>query len=101
MDIALMLLGVTAFPVAGLGLLLWLTHLEETLPRDVRSALRASTPPPVLAVPARRPEPSLVPERKVPQVPSTDPERLREARPPADQAFSRSTRLSLGGSTNR
>jgi len=54
-----MLLGVTAFPVAGLGLLLWLTLLEETLPRDVRSATRASTPPPVLAVPVRQPEPAL------------------------------------------
>jgi hypothetical protein len=57
-DIALMVLGLTMFPVAGLALLLWLTHLEETLPRDVRSTLRSRTPPPVLAVPLRQPEPA-------------------------------------------
>jgi hypothetical protein len=78
-DIALMLLGVTAFPVAGLGLLLWLTHLEETLPRDVRSATRASTPQPVLAVPVRQPEPALSPA-------STDQEWSRPARPAEAQA---------------
>jgi hypothetical protein len=79
-DIALMLLGVTAFPVAGLGLLLWLTHLEETLPRDVRSAMCASTPPPVLAVPVGRPEPALPPA-------STDQEWSRQARPGGAQAL--------------
>lgn len=88
MDIALMLLGITSFPVAGLALLLWLTHLEETLPRDVRSAQRRSTPPPVLAVEVREPE--VEPSLRGPRTWS-----------PADQAFSRSTRLSLGGSTNR
>ena len=74
-----MLLGVTAFPVAGLGLLLWLTHLEETLPRDVRSATRASTPQPVLAVPVRQPEPALPPA-------GTDQEWSRQARPGGAQA---------------
>ena len=85
-DVALMLLGVTAFPIAGLGLLLWLTHLEETLPRDVRAAQRTSTPTPVLAVPVQQP---------------TGPVQQSETSVEAGQAFSRSTRLSLGGSTNR
>jgi hypothetical protein len=79
-DIALMLLGVTAFPVAGLGLLLWLTHLEETLPRDVRSAMRTSTPPPVLALPVRQPEPALPPA-------GNDQEWSRQARPTGAQAL--------------
>ena len=42
------------FPVAGLGLILWLTHLEETLPRDVATARRRPPPPPILAIPVRR-----------------------------------------------
>ena len=93
-DIALMVLGVAAFPVAALAMLLWLTHLEETLPRDVRSASRTPTPPPVLAVAVRQTEPAG----------SLGVERARQARPTGaqdGQAFSRSARLSLGGSTNR
>ena len=79
-----MLLGVTLFPVAGLGLLLWLTRLEETLPSDVRSALRAANPPPVLAVPVRRPEPVtpvVAREPMVTDAASTDREGSRQARP--------------------
>jgi len=109
-----MVLGVAAFPVAGLALLLWLTHLEETLPRDVRSAQRTSTPPPVLAVPVQGPETaaqvvrqesaSAAPERSRRPRPAGAPLRPAEAaevRTAAGQAFSRSTRLSLGGSTKR
>lgn len=55
MGFAMMLLGVTLFPVAGLGLLLWLAYLEDTLPRDVRAAKRRPPPAPVLAIPVRRP----------------------------------------------
>ena len=105
MDIALMVLGVASFPVAGLALLLWLTHLEETLPRDVRSAQRTSPPPPVLAVPVQQ-QPAVPVVRQMSA--SAPPEWSRKARPAeaaevrtADQAFSRSTRLSLGGSTKR
>jgi len=69
---ALILLGALLLPVAfGLGMLLWLAHLEETLPRDVERALRKPAPPPILAVPVR-PRPAtvtvLLPEqRPVPQ----------------------------------
>jgi phosphoribosylcarboxyaminoimidazole (NCAIR) mutase len=34
-------------------MLLWLAHLEETLPRDVDRAIRAAAPPPILAIPVR------------------------------------------------
>jgi hypothetical protein len=69
MSFVLMLVGVTLFPVAGLALLLWLTYLEETLPRDVSAAQRRPAPPPILAVPVRRPvvvetQPVLVPAQR-------------------------------------
>ena len=51
MTAVLMLAGAMMFPVAGLGLLLWLTHIEETLPLDVQRAQRRPAPPPVLAIP--------------------------------------------------
>lgn len=60
-----MLVGVTLFPVAGLGLLLWLTHLEETLPRDVRAAVQEPAPAPITAIAVRRPSPPVVPVRQV------------------------------------
>jgi hypothetical protein len=63
-----MLLGAMLFPVLGLGLLLWLTHLEETIPRDVRTAQREPPPPPILAVPVRtKPAPApaaFIPEQR-------------------------------------
>jgi hypothetical protein len=85
MNVALMLLGAMLFPVAGFALLLWLTHLEETLPVAVDAARRKPAPPPILAVPVRR----SVPEAQTVLVP--------EPR----QAFSRSGAVSLGGSTKR
>lgn len=94
-----MVLGVASFPVAGLALLLWLTRLEETLQRDVRSAQRTSTPPPVLALPVRQPEPAVHVVQEESARPTS--ERCRQDRPAGAQAFSRSTRLSLGGSTKR
>ncbi len=50
----LMLGGALLFPVAGLFFLLWLARIEDTLPRDVRSAQRRPAPAPILAVPVRR-----------------------------------------------
>ena len=76
------LVGAMLSPLLALGLLLWLTHLEDTLPLDVHTAQRKPPPPPILAV-------------EIPAAATvTTPE-------PAAQAFSRSARLSLGGSTNR
>jgi len=54
-NIVLTLLGVTLFPVAAMAMLMWLTHLEETLPGAVLSAQHAPAPPPILAVPVRAP----------------------------------------------
>jgi hypothetical protein len=78
------LLAAMLSPLLALGLLLWLTHLEETLPRDVHDAARRPDPPPVLTVPLRHGDQVALPEQREPA-----------------QAFSRSTTLSLGGSTNR
>lgn len=50
----LVLLGVTAFPTACLGFVLWMGALEESIPAGVRRAVRKPDPPPVLAVPVRR-----------------------------------------------
>ena len=96
MNVALVALGVLLFPLVGLGLLLWLTHLEETLPRDVGAALRSPTPSPILAMPVRS-TPAVVPA-PASSIPQQRPAPSHEV---AGQAFSRSTAISLGGSTNR
>jgi hypothetical protein len=49
-----MVLGAMLFPLAALGLLLWLSHLEDTLERDVSAAQRKPAPAPILSVPAPR-----------------------------------------------
>jgi hypothetical protein len=90
MDIVAMLLGAVLFPVAGLGLILWLDHLEQTLPGAVRSAGRRPDPPPTLALPVRVTEAA-----RAVTVPA------QRTAPEADQAFSRSSAVSLGGSTKR
>jgi hypothetical protein len=79
------LVGAVLSPLLALGLLLWLTHLEDTLPLDVHAAQRKPAPPPILAF----------------DIPSPTAADAVEAVEPAVQAFSRSARLSLGGSTNR
>jgi hypothetical protein len=49
------LVGAVLSPLIGLALLLWLTHLEDTLPHDVDAAQRRPAPPPILAIPVREP----------------------------------------------
>jgi hypothetical protein len=61
MAVVMMLLGALAFGPACLAFLLWLGHLEETLPQDVRRAQRQPEPPPILAIPVRRPQPATAP----------------------------------------
>ncbi len=78
------LVGAMLSPLLALALLLWLTHLEDTLPIDVHAAQRKPAPPPILAFEMPPPAAAEVPEPEQPV-----------------QAFSRSARLSLGGSTNR
>jgi hypothetical protein len=55
MQVVLMLTSAVVSPLLGLGLLLWLAHLEDTLPRDVQRARRRPAPPPILAIPVRVP----------------------------------------------
>jgi hypothetical protein len=63
---AAVLLAAVLSPLLGLGLLLWLTHLEETLSRDVDAARRKPAPPPILGITVQREPPaaSAVPEQR-------------------------------------
>jgi hypothetical protein len=62
---AAVLLGALLSPLLAFALLMWLTHLEETLPHDVAAARREPPPPPILvifeAVPAPGPAMPAVP----------------------------------------
>jgi hypothetical protein len=51
MQMVLVLLAALLSPAPGLVLLLWLAHLEDTLPRDVEAARRRPAPAPILAIP--------------------------------------------------
>jgi hypothetical protein len=101
MTIALTLVAAMLFPVAALAFLLWLTRLEETLPRDVEAARRKPAPAPILAIPVRGSE------AVAPVVPATAPVvTVPEQRPAPVIAVVPAQRdasavLSLGGSTNR
>ncbi len=69
---ALLSLGLAAvFPLVCLAMVLWLSHLEDTLPQAVRRAARAPEPAPILRIPVRRrplPAPVLhLPEQRVPE----------------------------------
>ena len=48
-----MIVASTLSPLLGLALLLWLAHLEDTLPRDVQRASRKPAPAPILAITVR------------------------------------------------
>ncbi len=99
MQVVFILCAAVVSPLLGLVLLLWLAHLEDTLPQDVQRAGRRPDPAPILAIPVRR----------APTVPVATPARVpipaQRTAPVAElvgpQAFSRSTSESLGGSTNR
>ena len=60
MNGALVMVAALLLPLVAFGLLLWLTHLEETLPGAVERARRKPDPPPILAIPVREPRPSTV-----------------------------------------
>jgi hypothetical protein len=66
MSVVVTLLGALLFAPACLLFLLWLSHLEETLQRDVHRARRRPEPPPIVAIPVRRPDhaPALIPEQR-------------------------------------
>jgi len=52
-QVILVIVAATLSPLLGLALLLWLAHLEDTLPRDVQLASRKPAPAPILAIPVR------------------------------------------------
>jgi hypothetical protein len=73
MQALLVLVGALLSPLLALALLLWLAHLEDTLPRDVRRASLQPAPEPILAIPLRAPvAPMTIPEqRAAPEVEAT------------------------------
>ncbi len=88
MELLILLSGIALFPFAGLGFLLWMAWLEDSLPESVRRAERRPDPEPILAI-ALRPAPagetmrvSVPSQRQTPEV-------------------ALSIDRSLGGSTNR
>ena len=69
MQVLLILVAAVLAPLLGLALLLWLAHLEDTLPQDVQRARRRPEPAPILAIPvrtapARQPRPVGVPAQR-------------------------------------
>ena len=65
MQALLVLVGALLSPLLGMGLLLWLAHLEDTLPRDVRRASTKPAPEPILAIPVRASTPAVtIPEQR-------------------------------------
>ena len=69
MQVLLILVAAVLAPMLGLALLLWLAHLEDTLPQDVQRARRRPEPAPILAIPVRataasRPVPVSVPAQR-------------------------------------
>jgi hypothetical protein len=69
MQVLLILVAAVLAPLLGLALLLWLAHLEDTLPQDVQRARHRPEPAPILAVPvrgapARQPVPVSIPAQR-------------------------------------
>jgi hypothetical protein len=68
MPVVVILVGALLFAPALLGFLMWLSHLEDTLQRDVRRARRHPEPPPILAIPVSAVDqptaPAVVPEQR-------------------------------------
>jgi hypothetical protein len=53
-DLILVLLAATTFPVGCLAFVLWMGVIEDSIPAGVRRAVREPDPAPILAVPVRR-----------------------------------------------
>jgi hypothetical protein len=76
MSVVLVLAGALLFPPMCLVFLLWMSHLEDTLTRDVHRARRRPEPAPILAIPVRRPAAAVtIPtQRTAPPVEVTGPD---------------------------
>jgi hypothetical protein len=67
MEALLSLVFVAVFPLALFGFLMWLTYLEDTLPRAVSRAGRQPDPAPILRIPVQRPpQASGMPAQRIP-----------------------------------
>ncbi|QWZ08079.1 hypothetical protein KRR39_22525 [Nocardioides panacis] len=71
MQVLLILVAAVLAPLLGLALLLWLAHLEDTLPQDVQRARHRPEPAPILAILVRgapvRPPVSVPVQRTAPE----------------------------------
>ena len=83
MQMVLVLSVAVLSPGLGLALLLWLAHLEDTLPRDVEAARRQPAPAPILAIPVTAPAP-----RRVVQIPAQRPAPAVELSPSTEPSRS-------------
>lgn len=95
MHVLVMLASVVGFPVGCLGLLLWLAHLEDTLPQGVRRSARRPSPPPILAIPVQRAGPSdatVLPLPLPPARPAAPPDPAAAAPEPAPEPASQPAR---------
>lgn len=105
MQAVLMLAGALVSPLLGLALLLWLAHLEDTLPQDVQRTRRKPAPAPILAIPVRAAESMqvVVPGQRDPVGAQAfgRPVHVAPGPQPGLREGSRSEAVSLGGSTNR
>jgi hypothetical protein len=81
-NLIFLLLAVAAFPLACLGFLLWMTHLEDTLPAAVRKAVAEPDPPPIVAIPVRPGS------RTYPVAPAIPVQRAESPQPAASQVQS-------------
>jgi hypothetical protein len=74
MQVLLIAVAAVLSPLLALALLLWLAHLEDTLPQAVQRADRRPDPAPILAVPVRpAPTPAVViPAQRTPATDSSE-----------------------------
>lgn len=99
----LLLVFAATFPLTLFALVLWLTYLEDTLPRSVRHARRTPDPAPILRIPVQRQPEAVVslprpePQPDAPGIPAQRTSPVDGYTPEA----SRSGAVSLGGRTKR
>src|SRR3954452_18312160 len=97
MTVLVELIGALLFPPMCLVFLLWMSHLEDTLVRDVHRAQRRPEPAPIVAIPVREAAPTIPAQRTAPPADVTSAEGAATTQ---RSAVSRAGD-SFGGSTKR